>query len=147
MRVHSLALAVLVLVPWTTLPATAQPEPIRRIWLSYSDSACTRLTISWTTDRPLSSTVHFGPAPSLGQSVPVHGQRTRHQVEKALRGYKDINMLAMQLLSPGGILTTFSCSAGVDAEAFTLAVSWAGIDAGRETGETRRKSLIRELEN
>ena len=32
------------------------------------------------------------------------------QVEKACRGYKDINLLAMQLLRPGGVLATFSCS-------------------------------------
>jgi 23S rRNA (cytosine1962-C5)-methyltransferase len=32
------------------------------------------------------------------------------QIEKASRGYKDINMLAFMLLNPGGILFTFSCS-------------------------------------
>ncbi len=35
----------------------------------------------------------------------------------ACRGYKDINMLAIQLLNPGGILLTFSCS-GFDGDRF-----------------------------
>ena len=56
----------------------------------------------------------------------------QHQVEKALRAYKDINLLAMQLLSPGGVLATFSCSQAVDAASFTMAVSWAGVDAARD---------------
>ncbi len=54
------------------------------------------------------------------------------QVERALRGYKDINMLAMQLLSPGGVLATFSCSGRVPAELFQKVVFGAGIDARRD---------------
>ena len=64
----------------------------------------------------------------------------RHQVEKALRAYKDANMLAMKLLSRGGILATFSCSGAVSAADFTLAVSWAGIDAGRDVQVLERLS-------
>jgi 23S rRNA (cytosine1962-C5)-methyltransferase len=56
----------------------------------------------------------------------------RHQVDSALRAYKDINRLAMEILSRDGILATFSCSQAVDAASFTMAVSWAGIDAGRD---------------
>jgi 23S rRNA (cytosine1962-C5)-methyltransferase len=58
--------------------------------------------------------------------------RTRKQADQALRGYKDINLLAMDLLEPSGILVTFSCSGGVDTRQFTTAVSWAGLDAGRD---------------
>jgi 23S rRNA (cytosine1962-C5)-methyltransferase len=64
--------------------------------------------------------------------------RTKIQARKAMRGYKDINMLAMKILEPGGILATFSCSGGVNVEAFTMAVSWAGLDAGREVQILRR---------
>ena len=64
----------------------------------------------------------------------------KHQVDKALRGYKDINMLAMQLLEPGGILATFSCSGAVDANAFSVAVSWAGTDARRHVQILHRLS-------
>jgi 23S rRNA (cytosine1962-C5)-methyltransferase len=61
-----------------------------------------------------------------------------HQVSKALRAYKDINRLAMQLLAPDGLLATFSCSQAVDAASFTMAVSWAGVDAGRDVHILRR---------
>jgi 23S rRNA (cytosine1962-C5)-methyltransferase len=64
----------------------------------------------------------------------------KRQVDKALRGYKDINMLAMGLLEPGGILASFSCSGAVGADEFTRAVSWAGIDADREVQILRRLS-------
>lgn len=36
----------------------------------------------------------------------------------ACRGYKDINMLAIQLLNPGGILLTFSCSGLMTSDLF-----------------------------
>ena len=62
----------------------------------------------------------------------------QHQVDKALRAYKDINLLAMRLLEPDGILATFSCSQAVDAAAFTMAVSWAGVDARRDVQIVRR---------
>src|SRR5204863_493402 len=55
----------------------------------------------------------------------------RHQLDNALRAYKDINRVALEVLSPGGVLATFSCSQAVDAAAFTMAVAWAGLDAGR----------------
>src|SRR5690606_25547035 len=40
---------------------------------------------------------------------------TARQLEGARRGYKDINLLALKLLRPGGLLVTFSCSGHVDA--------------------------------
>jgi 23S rRNA (cytosine1962-C5)-methyltransferase len=50
--------------------------------------------------------------------------------ERAARAYKDINRLALMLLAPGGLLFTFSCSAGIDAGLFHKIVAGAGIDAG-----------------
>ncbi|MGV1100412.1 class I SAM-dependent rRNA methyltransferase [Thiovibrio sp. JS02] len=55
---------------------------------------------------------------------------TTAQVEKAARGYKDINLLAFKLLKPGGFLFTFSCSGGVDAGLFQKIVAGAALDAG-----------------
>ena len=49
--------------------------------------------------------------------------------ERAARAYKDINRLALQLLSPGGLLFTFSCSGGISADLFHKIVAGAGIDA------------------
>jgi len=55
---------------------------------------------------------------------------TTSQVQKAARGYKDINLLAFRLLRPGGWLVTFSCSGGVDALLFQKIVAGAALDAG-----------------
>jgi 23S rRNA (cytosine1962-C5)-methyltransferase len=55
---------------------------------------------------------------------------TSVQVERAARGYKDINLLAFKLLRPGGLLVTFSCSGGVTAELFQKIVAGAALDAG-----------------
>jgi len=54
------------------------------------------------------------------------------QVQRATRGYKDINLLGMELLRPEGILVTFSCSGLVSAELFQKVVFGASLDAGRE---------------
>jgi len=55
---------------------------------------------------------------------------TQAHVEKASRGYKDINLLAFKLLRKGGILFTFSCSGGVSPELFQKIVAGAALDAG-----------------
>jgi len=57
---------------------------------------------------------------------------TAAQAEKAARGYKDINLLAFKLLRAGGILATFSCSGGVDADLFQKIIASAALDAGVE---------------
>jgi len=49
--------------------------------------------------------------------------------EKAARGYKDINLLAMKLLRPGGKLFTFSCSGAMDGDLFGKVVDSAAADA------------------
>lgn len=54
---------------------------------------------------------------------------TKSQVDAAARGYKDINWLALQLLNPGGLLMTFSCSGHVDADLFQKIVFSASFDA------------------
>ena len=58
---------------------------------------------------------------------------TVSQVQAASRGYKDINLLAFKLLSPGGVLATFSCSGGVSRELFQKIVADAALDAGVNT--------------
>ena len=57
---------------------------------------------------------------------------TRSQAPKAARAYKDANLFAMKLLSPEGILATFSCSGGIEPAFFQEIVRWAAKDAGRE---------------
>jgi 23S rRNA (cytosine1962-C5)-methyltransferase len=60
------------------------------------------------------------------------------QVQSACRGYKDINLLALRLLKPGGFLLTFSCSGLVSADLFQKVVFGASLDAGR-TGQILEK--------
>ncbi len=51
------------------------------------------------------------------------------QVESAARGYKDINLLAFQLLRQGGVLATFSCSGAISSDLFQKIVFAAAVDA------------------
>lgn len=55
---------------------------------------------------------------------------TAAQARNAARAYKDINLMAMKLLAPGGLLATFSCSGGVGADLFQSIVAGAALDAG-----------------
>ncbi|CAN5776917.1 23S rRNA (cytosine(1962)-C(5))-methyltransferase RlmI [soil metagenome] len=63
---------------------------------------------------------------------------TAAHAERAARAYKDINRLALKLLAPGGLLLTFSCSGGINADLFHKIVAGAGIDAGVDAAILRR---------
>ena len=56
----------------------------------------------------------------------------RDAVKNALRGYQRINAKAIEMIRPGGILFTFSCSQAVDKEAFRLAVFSAAAQVRRK---------------
>ncbi|MHA6306198.1 23S rRNA (cytosine(1962)-C(5))-methyltransferase RlmI [Hafnia paralvei] len=56
----------------------------------------------------------------------------KSQLAGACRGYKDINMLALNLLSSGGILLSFSCSGLMPIELFQKILADAALDAGRD---------------
>ncbi|EGQ9933859.1 TPA: methyltransferase domain-containing protein [Vibrio vulnificus] len=56
---------------------------------------------------------------------------SKAQLNGACRGYKDINMLAMQILNPGGTLLTYSCSGLMDQVLFQKIIADAAVDAGR----------------
>ncbi|MGP9434365.1 23S rRNA (cytosine(1962)-C(5))-methyltransferase RlmI [Ewingella sp. AOP8-B2-18] len=56
----------------------------------------------------------------------------KSQLASACRGYKDINMLALQLLRPGGILLSFSCSGLLPTDLFQKILADAALDANRE---------------
>ncbi|MBI3923210.1 MAG: class I SAM-dependent rRNA methyltransferase [Armatimonadetes bacterium] len=57
---------------------------------------------------------------------------TKTMIHKATRAYKDINLLAIKLLNPGGCLATFSCSGQVSPDLFREVVRGAALDAGRD---------------
>ncbi|MDO8364231.1 MAG: class I SAM-dependent methyltransferase [Actinomycetota bacterium] len=56
---------------------------------------------------------------------------TERQLEKASRAYKDLNLLAVKLLAPGGVLMTWSCSGAMSMDLFQKVVAGAALDAGR----------------
>ncbi|MEP7286771.1 MAG: class I SAM-dependent methyltransferase [Chloroflexota bacterium] len=58
--------------------------------------------------------------------------QNQRQIDGALRGYKDINLLAFQLIKPGGMLMTFSCSGLVDPDLFQKVIFGALVDAKRD---------------
>ena len=55
--------------------------------------------------------------------------KKKADVDRAARGYKDVNRLAMTLVSPGGWLLTCSCSGLVDADLFQKIVFSASAEA------------------
>ena len=58
--------------------------------------------------------------------------KTKRDLEKALRGYKELNLRAMKMLRPGGILVTCSCSFHVSAADFLKVVAGAAQDAHKD---------------
>jgi 23S rRNA (cytosine1962-C5)-methyltransferase len=57
--------------------------------------------------------------------------KSKRAAESALRGYKELNLRAIRLLTPGGTLITNSCSHHVSLQEFTEIIAAAAIDAGR----------------
>jgi 23S rRNA (cytosine1962-C5)-methyltransferase len=58
--------------------------------------------------------------------------KTKRDLEKALGGYKELNLRAMKMLRPGGILVTCSCSFHVGAADFLKVVADAAQDAHKD---------------
>jgi len=58
--------------------------------------------------------------------------KTKRDVDRASRGYKDINLQALRHLPPGGMLATFSCSNFIEEDLFYKIVSGAARDAHAE---------------
>jgi 23S rRNA (cytosine1962-C5)-methyltransferase len=77
---------------------------------------------SWASARRHFDTVVLDP-PAFAKS--------RKQMEGALGGYKDINLRALRLLGPGGILVTCSCSHHMSEAMLLEVVAAAAIDAGK----------------
>jgi len=58
---------------------------------------------------------------------------TERDIRRASRGYKDINLQALHLLKPGGLLFTYSCSGAISASLFQKIIFGAALDSGRDT--------------
>ena len=57
---------------------------------------------------------------------------SKNNLTSGANGYKDINMLAMQILKPGGTLLTYSCSGLMSSDLFQKVIADAAVDSGRQ---------------
>ena len=64
--------------------------------------------------------------------------KSKGALERGLRGYKDVNLQAMKLVAPGGLLLTCSCSGLVSLDLFQKVVFGAASDAGATFRLVRR---------
>ena len=65
--------------------------------------------------------------------------KTKRAVEGALRGYKELNLRALKMMRPGGMLVTCSCSHHVGWAELEAAVASAAVDAGRRVRLLERR--------
>jgi 23S rRNA (cytosine1962-C5)-methyltransferase len=70
--------------------------------------------------------------------------KSRDAVEKAARGYKEINLRALSILSPGGCLVTCSCSYHVHEEGFEAILADAAVDAGATVTVVEKRRQARD---
>jgi 23S rRNA (cytosine1962-C5)-methyltransferase len=66
--------------------------------------------------------------------------KSRKQVDDAARGYKEINLRALRLLEPGGILVTCSCSHHMSEAMLLEIVAQAALDAGKTLRVLERRA-------
>jgi 23S rRNA (cytosine1962-C5)-methyltransferase len=65
--------------------------------------------------------------------------KNKASVQKALSGYKEINLRALKVLSPGGFLITCSCSYNVSEAAFADVIAAAAVDARAEVAVVEKR--------
>jgi 23S rRNA (cytosine1962-C5)-methyltransferase len=70
--------------------------------------------------------------------------KSRDAVEKAVRGYKEINLRALKLLKPGGCLATCSCSYHVHEDGFESVLEAAAADAGATVTVVEKRRQARD---
>jgi 23S rRNA (cytosine1962-C5)-methyltransferase len=79
--------------------------------------------------------------------------KSRETIQKAIAGYKEINLRGMKLIKPGGFLVTSSCTSLVNAELFLQTIELAAKDARRKIRQVCFQTqapdhpIIREIEN
>lgn len=70
--------------------------------------------------------------------------KNKSAIRKALTGYKEINLRALKLLTPGGFLVTCSCSYNVSEAMFVDVVAAAAADAGVEVSLVEKRAQGRD---
>lgn len=66
--------------------------------------------------------------------------KSRKSLDDAARGYKEINLRALRLLGPGGVLVTCSCSHHMSEALFLETVAEAALDAGKTLRVLERRT-------
>ena len=66
--------------------------------------------------------------------------QNKGQINRAARGYKDLNLNALKLVKAGGYLMTFSCSGGISRDLFQKIVFGALADSGRQAQVVKQLS-------
>ena len=70
--------------------------------------------------------------------------KNKAAIEAAMRGYKEVNLRALQLLAPGGVLVTATCSYHVNVQMFEDVVADAARDARRDVQVIERRGAGRD---
>jgi len=70
--------------------------------------------------------------------------KSQRAVEGALRGYKELNLRALKMLNPGGLLVTFSCSHHVSWSDLEACVASAAVDAHRRVRLKERRGAAQD---
>jgi 23S rRNA (cytosine1962-C5)-methyltransferase len=70
--------------------------------------------------------------------------KTKRSVPGALRGYKELNLRALKMLRPNGLLVTCSCSYHVSEAEFLEMLASAALDAGRRLRVLERRSQAKD---
>ena len=66
--------------------------------------------------------------------------KSRGSIDGAVRGYKEINLRALRLLGPGGVLVTCSCSHHISEAMLLELVAEASLDANRTLRVLERRT-------
>jgi len=66
--------------------------------------------------------------------------KNRSHVEAAVRGYREINLRALRLLNPGGVLVTASCSQLIDETLFLNLLTQAASDARKKVQVLQKRT-------
>jgi 23S rRNA (cytosine1962-C5)-methyltransferase len=70
--------------------------------------------------------------------------KSKKNLESALRGYKELNLRAMKMLRPGGVLVTCSCSFAVSEQDFLDVLNEAAQDAHRSVRILEKRTQARD---
>jgi 23S rRNA (cytosine1962-C5)-methyltransferase len=70
--------------------------------------------------------------------------KSKKHLESALRGYKELNLRALKMLRPGGVLVTCSCSFAVSEEDFFAVLNEAAQDAHRSVRVLEKRTQAKD---